>query len=127
TPTLAAMARWLRPSSHFCLRISFAFRMDSRSVAIAPPSEADGVSDYPASLSANRPLLGRGSVAPIRRARFRLRAAAGPNQVIGMAVFGDRDAVFGDRHGPFSVITMDRFRRSPWGELRSAHLVSRNR
>ncbi len=36
-PTLAAISRCVRPISHFCLRISLAFRMDSRSVAIPPP------------------------------------------------------------------------------------------
>jgi len=35
-PRLSATARWLCPRHHFCRRISRIWRMDSRSVAIAP-------------------------------------------------------------------------------------------
>jgi hypothetical protein len=52
-------SRWLRPSVHFCLRISRVLRMDSRSVAIPPP------------------VVGAGSVVAVQR---RFVGAPGPGK-----------------------------------------------
>ena len=52
------ISRLLRPSSSFCLRISFTLRMESLRVAISPPSGADGV-HFPAPLRGPLPTAAR--------------------------------------------------------------------
>src|SRR5262245_5951711 len=71
TRRLSATARWLSLRVHFCRRISRIWRMNSRSVAIAPLSSAgaDDALDHPAPLDqASAPGSGTGS--PTHRSRF---------------------------------------------------------
>ena len=100
TPRLFAASRWLRPSSHFCLRISFASRMDSRSVGMATSYRGAVLQGtHPASSAPSR------TAAPVTRKRPPTDPHGG---VITMADLGDHDADLGDHDQPIQVITMDR-------------------
>ena len=97
------MARWLSPKARFCRRISRICRMDSRSVAIAPPSSAGAgdTLDHPASpAQAPAPRSGAGSPAQRSRSPIYVFTIAFTMSDLGVHV------------APIPVFTIDRSGRS---------------
>jgi len=99
-----ATSRWGRPRTHFWRRTSRTCRMDSRAVAIAPPS-GSGCLDHPC-VARFGPLPFEGSVGPypVTDLLFRPGPHPSPHRA-------------GVHDGPIRVFTMLRFRCSRWTDL----------